>query len=117
MAIGIPGMAAVAPLPPMPSAPMAPTVGGASSASGTGAAAELSGGGLDFASSLTNAIEQLNTVNQNADSLATQAAAGTLKNPHEYILAANEASMTTQVAVAVRNKALEAFNEIMRMPL
>ena len=34
-----------------------------------------------------------------------------LKNPHEYLMAAQEASISTQTAVAVRNKALEAFNE------
>ena len=49
--------------------------------------------------------------------LATKVATGELKNPHEYLMAAQEASISTQVAVAVRNKALEAFNEIMRMPL
>ena len=39
------------------------------------------------------------------------------QNPHEYLMAAQEASISTQAAVAVRNKALEAFNEIMRMQL
>ena len=32
-------------------------------------------------------------------------------------MAATEASVTTQLTVAVRNKAVEAFNEIMRMPI
>ena len=32
-------------------------------------------------------------------------------------MAAQEASIATQTAVAVRNKALEAFSEIMRMQL
>ena len=32
-------------------------------------------------------------------------------------IAATEASVTTQLTVAVRNRALEAFNEIMRMPI
>ena len=35
----------------------------------------------------------------------------------DYHIAASEASLTTQMTVAVRNKAIEAFNEIMRMPL
>ena len=73
--------------------------------------------GVTFATSLTNAMEQLGALHQNADALATKVATGELKNPHEYLLAAQEASVATQTAVAVRNKALEAFNEIMRMPL
>jgi flagellar hook-basal body complex protein FliE len=40
-----------------------------------------------------------------------------LSNPTDYLLAANQASLSTQMTVAVRNKALDAFNEIMRMPL
>ena len=111
MSMSIPGITLAAPLPPAPSAP----ISSPASTPGVGAAAGSSS--ADFGGSLASAMDQLNSLNQNADALATQVATGTLKNPHDYLIAANEASMTTQVAVAVRNKALEAFNEIMRMPL
>ena len=48
---------------------------------------------------------------------AVQAGTGDLQNLHDYTLAATEASTATQLTTAVRNKALEAFNEIMRMPI
>ena len=34
---------------------------------------------------------------------------------HDYTIAATETSVATQLTVAVRNKAVEAFQEIMRM--
>jgi flagellar hook-basal body complex protein FliE len=52
-----------------------------------------------------------------ADTLAVQAATGDLSNLHDYTIAATEAAVTTQLTTAVRNKALEAFTEIMRMSI
>ena len=107
-------ISAVGALPPvMPT----PPVGGLSSVGGTGSAGSASSTGGGFDNALTNVVDQLTTIHQNADNLAVQASTGTLKNPTDYLLAANEASLTTQMTVAVRNKALESFNEIMRMPL
>jgi flagellar hook-basal body complex protein FliE len=88
-------------------APLAPTAS-------PGAAAPTGSG---FADSLSQVVDGLSATQHNADSLAVSAATGSLANPHDYLLAATEASLTTQMTVAVRNKALEAFNEIMRMPL
>ena len=44
-----------------------------------------------------------------------RAASGTLPNIHDYTLAAAEAETATKLTVAVRNKAIEAFQEIMRL--
>jgi len=96
----------VVPTVPPASTPSVPTVGGASSAQASG-----------FSNALTSAVDNLTSVQGKADNLAMQAATGTLQNPHDYLIAATEASLTTQMTVAVRNKAIEAFNEIMRMPL
>ncbi len=73
--------------------------------------------GNSFSSALSGAVDNLQQVQNKADGLAMQAVTGTLTNPHDYMIAATEASLNTQMTVAVRNKALEAFNEIMRMPL
>jgi len=74
-------------------------------------------GSNSFGSALSSAVYNLQQVQNKADGLAMQAVTGTLSNPHDYMIAATEASLNTQMTVAVRNKALEAFNEIMRMPL
>ena len=122
MSFSIPGVSISAPLPPIPPAPAAtaPTVDpvGSPLVSPNGApGVSAPDTGLNFGESLSNAMERLGALHENADALATKEATGELKNPHEYLMAAQEASITTQAAVAVRNKALEAFNEIMRMPL
>ncbi len=70
---------------------------------------------VDFGSMLTNKISELDTLHKNSDALAVRALTGDLTDVHEYTIAANKASVTTQLAVALRNKGVEAFTEIMRM--
>jgi flagellar hook-basal body complex protein FliE len=77
----------------------------------TGAA----GSGSDFAAQLGQGLSNLQGLQSKADDLAVQAATGTLTDVHDYMIASTEASLATQLTVAVRNKALDAFNEIMRM--
>ena len=71
--------------------------------------------GAEFADVLAESIDNLDAVQDKADQLAVRAATGDLDALHDYTIAATEASVTTQVTVAVRNKAVEAFTEIMRM--
>jgi flagellar hook-basal body complex protein FliE len=82
----------------------------AEAAAGTAAA-----GASGFGQSLTKALEGLQALQTNADNLAVQAATGDLTNVHDYMIAATEASLATELTVAVRNKAVEAFNQIMNM--
>ena len=84
---------------------------------GIGAAPSMgtAGPNPDFAGKLSASLETLQRMQTNADNLAVQAATGQLTDVHDYIIAATEASLATQLTVAVRNKALDAFNEIMRM--
>jgi len=95
-------------------APLAAATGlGPLAATGTDAPAGTGGG--DFGAMVAQGLQKLQQVQNTADDLAVDAAAGRLTDVHDYMIAATEASLATSLTVAVRNKALDAFNEIMRM--
>ena len=71
--------------------------------------------GQEFGNPVLDGIDRLEQVQDKSDQLAVKAATGDLNAIHDYTIAATEANVTTQLTVAVRNKAVEAFNEIMRM--
>ena len=65
-------------------------------------------------------LQGLNKVNQSlnvADATLQAVAAGEAIPPHQAILAMEEAKMNLQLALQVRNKAMEAFQELMRMQI
>lgn len=77
----------------------------------------VSPSGAAFGDLVLDGIDRLEAVQDRTDRLAVQTATGDLDDMHDYTIAATEASVTAQLTVAVRNRALEAFNEIMRMPI
>lgn len=95
----------------------APSVAGASPAAGVAVTPPegAAGPGAEFGDLVLDGLDRLEGLTDRADQLAVQAATGDLQNIHDYTIAASEASVATQLTVAVRNKAVEAFNEIMRM--
>lgn len=70
-----------------------------------------SGSSNSFLKGLENVQNSLDT----ADNLAGQLANGTLTDVHTYTVAATKAELAVQMTVAIRDKALEAYQEIMRM--
>ena len=73
------------------------------------------GPNADFGALVVDGLERLEAVQDRADQLAVRAATGDLDDMHDYTVAATEASVTTQLTVSLRNRAVEAFNEVMRM--
>ncbi|MDP3890240.1 flagellar hook-basal body complex protein FliE [Nocardioides sp.] len=94
---------------------VAPQVGPQEVATSGRAAGTAGPEGPAFGDFLIDGLDRLQGIQQKADGLAVQAATGDLTNIHDYTIAATEAAVTTQLTVAVRNKAVEAFTEIMRM--
>ncbi len=73
--------------------------------------------GADFGAAIGDSITALEGMDKTAATKAVQAATGDLTDIHDYVLAATQAQTATELTTTVRNKALDAFNEIMRMPL
>ena len=83
----------------------------------TATTAAPAAGNDSFGGMVSNAIDSLSGAQANADGLAVQAATGKLTDVHDYMIAATQASLATELTVAVRNKAVDAFNDIMRMQI
>ncbi|HYH35223.1 MAG TPA: flagellar hook-basal body complex protein FliE [Nocardioides sp.] len=91
---------------------------GVTGAAATPDVAQTTGAGDNgFASVLVSSVEELQAKQSTSDGLAVQAATGDLRDVHDYMIAANEAKLATEMVVTIKNKAVEAFNEIMRMPV
>lgn len=71
--------------------------------------------GTGFGSALSSAVDGLSGLQNQADSLAVKAVTGDLTDLHQATLAATRAQVTMELVSAVRNKGVDAFNEIMRM--
>ncbi len=101
------------------SLPAVPGVGALGGTGGVGAVtpAASPASGAGFAAVLTGALDQLGGLQATRDQLAVQAATGDLRDVHDYMIAAQEASVATEMVVTIKNKAIEAFNDIMRMPV
>jgi flagellar hook-basal body complex protein FliE len=79
-----------------------PAAGGAPAAHGT------------FAETLGQAVSKLDELQVTADTQAQKVSAGQ-GNLHEMALALEKADISMRLAMKVRNKVVDAYNEIMRM--
>ena len=82
---------------------------------GVGAPAGTEGPNTDFAGLLSQGLESVQAAQSKASDLSLQLADGTLSDPAQYTMASTEAALGLQLTMAIRNKAVEAFQEIMRM--
>jgi flagellar hook-basal body complex protein FliE len=68
-------------------------------------------GGVDFSAGFSEVLDATGTANELGQQLAT----GDLTDLHEFTASAARASIALEMTVAVRNQALQAYQEIMRM--
>ncbi len=88
---------------------------GAASAAGSGATAAGAVSPAPFADLLTDAIGQVNALENQADSAVRGLMTGTGVDVHQAMIATQKASMAFELALAVRNKAVQAYEQVMGM--
>lgn len=68
-----------------------------------------------FAAQLTGAVDNVTALQSESNALAVKAVTGDLTDIHDATIASTRAAVTLELVAGVRNKAVDAFNEIMRM--
>jgi flagellar hook-basal body complex protein FliE len=71
--------------------------------------------GYDFSNTLNSFLSQVNTQLQDADQMTDQFATGKTDSLHEVMIATEKSSISLSFLLQIRNKVLEAYQEIMRM--
>lgn len=89
----------------------------AAQASGKSAeSAASANAGPDFAQVLQSSIDKVNQTQQHANQMAEKLAAGdTSQNLHEVMIALQTASVSFQEMVQVRNKLVNAYQDVMNI--
>jgi flagellar hook-basal body complex protein FliE len=68
-----------------------------------------------FSSFLKDSIEKVNQTQIESDKMTEKLALGQDVDLHQVMIASQKASVTMQLTLEVRNKAVEAYQEMMRM--
>ncbi len=83
----------------------------------TNVAGSSKSSGGDFSNLLKSAVEKTVNTQREAEKLTLQAAAGQDIPMQDVIKAIGEAEHTLKTMVTVRDKTIEAYQEILRMPI
>ena len=108
----------ISPIPPSAIPSIAPIRGGVESgagAAGTEDSAEGFAGAIGQA--VADGLDKVGGLEQAVTDASQQAAVGNLESVSDYMIATAEAQLATEITVAVRDRAITAFNDIMRMQI
>ena len=78
---------------------------------------ESPGGGSGFADAVGQALNTVGQLEGAVTEAGRQAATGDLRSVSDYMIATSEAQLATEITVAIRDRAIAAFNDIMRMQI
>ena len=112
---GVSGIGSVGSLSGTSSVAGATSIGGSSSVDGTAGATQAPGD--SFLNSLSDAFGSLNSQLTSADASLADFASGGSADLHTVMLQMEESSISLKAATSVRDKLLEAYQEIMRTQL
>lgn len=70
--------------------------------------------GPSFADTLAQSLDKVNSLQKNADVAIQDFVAGDTRNIHETMIAVGKADLAFRLTMQVRNKIVEAYQEVMR---
>ena len=68
-----------------------------------------------FADQLRGALQEVNRLQGARDDTVQGMVAGTVQNPHDVMIATEEAQLAFELMLEVRNRLIESYQEIMRL--
>lgn len=68
-----------------------------------------------FGQIFKQALEEVSAAQNTSDKLTNKLITGEVKDIHEVMIASQKASLSLQMTLQVRNKVVEAYQEVMRM--
>ena len=71
----------------------------------------------NFSDFLNNALEKVNTLQQESTEATNKFITGESDNIHDVMIAGSKADLALQMTLQVRNKVMDAYNEIMNMQI
>jgi flagellar hook-basal body complex protein FliE len=71
--------------------------------------------GKSFADTLTESLQKVNQLQQDADQAIENLVTGKSENIHDAMIALNKADMAFRMTMQMRNKIVEAYQEVLRM--
>ena len=83
----------------------------------TGASEETTGDFSSIFNSMLSSLNETNTLQNQAEEAEIQFALGEMENTHDLLIAQTKANVALQYTVAVRDKLIEAYREIMNMQI